>query len=173
MSTLKPNIVYLNLHMDLFSLARLIKLAIMIAVFLTYPLCGYVPIDIILNHYIRNETNPHLVEAIVRALYVVVSTLNAIAFPNLGPLLGLVGAFSVSLLNLIFPCILELCVLYSDTYGRMKWILWKNIILAIVGLFTFFYGTYSAVIEMISEYGGPSKTTEAPVEISTAAGGER
>lgn len=145
----------------------------MIAVFLTYPLCGYVPIDIILHHYIQNETNPHFVECILRIGYVVVSTINAIAFPNLGPLLGLVGAFSVSLLNLIFPCILELCVLYSDTYGRFKWILWKNTILIILGLITFVYGTFSAVIHMIDEYGGPSITTDEPLDTTEAGGGER
>lgn len=148
----------------------LIKLAFTAAVFLTYPLCGYVPIDIILRHYILkgDEANPHMIEYILRAGYVLVSTLNAIAFPNLGPLLGLVGAFSVSLLNLIFPCVLELCVLYSDTYGHFKWILWKNLILIVLGLLTFFYGTYSAIIHMIEEYGG-QKTTDAPDTATTAA----
>lgn len=138
------------------SLAQTIKLTITLAVFLSYPLCGYVPIDIIMNHYILNQDeevkNPHMWEYIVRTIYVIVSTINGILLPKLGPLLGLVGTFSVSLLNVVFPCFLELCLLFNDSYGRLKWILWKDILMMLFGMLIFFYGSFRAVMEIINEY---------------------
>lgn len=153
-------------------LAQMIKLAIAFAVYLTYPLCGYVCIDIIFNHYVFKweVANPHRIEYIGRAIYLFVSTINAIAFPNLGPLLALVGAFSISLLNMIFPCIIELCLLYHGSYGRLKWILWKDLVFMLFGWAVFFYGTYSAVVQMIAEYGGRSTPAASTVaESSTNA----
>lgn len=109
-----------------------------------------------MNHYILNQDeevkNPHMWEYIVRTIYVIVSTINGILLPKLGPLLGLVGTFSVSLLNVVFPCFLELCLLFNDSYGRLKWILWKDILMMLFGMLIFFYGSFRAVMEIINEY---------------------
>ncbi|XP_062132870.1 glutamate transporter polyphemus isoform X1 [Drosophila sulfurigaster albostrigata] len=133
-------------------LAQVIKLGIAVAIFLTYPLSGYVTVNIIMDHLKKRDLkNPHMVEYIVRICFVLLTTLNGIAFPNLGPLLSLVGAFSISVLNLIFPCFIELC-LYHDSYGKFLWKLWKNILIIIFGSIIFFYGSYTAFVEMIEEY---------------------
>ncbi|XP_017864454.1 PREDICTED: proton-coupled amino acid transporter-like protein CG1139 [Drosophila arizonae] len=139
------------------ALAQVIKLFIAISVFFTFPLSGYVVVDIVCNQYIaknHNPKNPHMIEYIFRACFVIVCTANAIAFPNLGPLLALVGAFSISLLNIIFPCWIEICLLYGSSYGPGKWKLVKDIIIIIIGLAILGYGTYSAIMDMIREYGG-------------------
>ncbi|XP_030571551.1 glutamate transporter polyphemus-like isoform X3 [Drosophila novamexicana] len=148
-------------------LAKVIKVFISVAVFLTYPLSGYVPIDIIMNHYLkkyRELKHPHMIEYIIRTAFVIVCTLNAIAFPNLGPLLALVGAFSISILNIIAPCCIELCLFYHDTYGKLKWKLWKNIVIILFGTLVFVYGSYRAVVDIIREYGGKKASTKAKVE---------
>ncbi|XP_064545778.1 glutamate transporter polyphemus-like [Drosophila montana] len=135
--------------------AQLTKLGIALAVYFTYPLSGYVPIEIIMNHYLNKNgklKHPHMIEYIIRIAFVIVITLNAIAFPNLGPLVALVGAFAISLLNLIFPCCIEMCLLYHDSYGRLKWILIKNILMIIFGMFVLCYGSYSAIRDMVQDY---------------------
>ncbi|XP_030372912.1 glutamate transporter polyphemus-like [Scaptodrosophila lebanonensis] len=150
--------VTLNVPQDEF-LSQFSKFAISLAVFLTYPLAGYVTIDIIMNHYVlkdREVKNPHMIEYAVRFSFVVLNTLNALAFPNLGPLLALVGAFTISILNLIFPAIIEICLLYASTYGTGKWKLWKDIALIIIGAAILVTGTYTAILDIIREYGGGS-----------------
>ncbi|XP_064545817.1 glutamate transporter polyphemus-like isoform X2 [Drosophila montana] len=135
--------------------AQLTKLGIALAVYFTYPLSGYVPIEIIMNHYLNKNgklKHPRMVEYAIRIAFVIVITLNAIAFPNLGPLVALVGAFAISLLNLIFPCCIEMCLLYHDSYGRLKWILIKNILMIIFGMFVLCYGSYSAIRDMVQDY---------------------
>lgn len=97
----------------------------MCAIFFTYSLCGYVVINIIMSHYWNKSGElKHAIikELILRFVFVIVSTINAVAFSNLGPLLSLVGAFSISLLNLIFPAMIEMCLLYPPEYdyGRLK-----------------------------------------------------
>ncbi|XP_034482011.1 glutamate transporter polyphemus [Drosophila innubila] len=147
------------------ALAQIIKLSIAIAIFLSYPLSGYVTISIIMIYVLKREVkNPHMIEYIIRVAFVILSTLNAIALPNLGPLLALVGTFSISLLNLVFPCCIELCLIYQDSYGKLLWKLWKNILMILFGLLIFFYGSYRAFVDIIEEY-GESKgdtTTEKP-----------
>jgi len=153
------------------SLAQIIKLSIAIAIFLSYPLSGYVPISIIMTYVLKREVkSPHRIEYIIRVAFVILSTLNAIALPNLGPLLALVGTFSISLLNLVFPCCIELCLIYQDTYGKLLWKLWKNILMILFGLLIFFYGSYRAIADIIEEYGGSKGDTTTEATTTTTVG---
>ncbi|KAH8314648.1 hypothetical protein KR074_006493, partial [Drosophila pseudoananassae] len=151
------------------TVAQISKTFIMIAIFFTYPLCGYVVIDIIMNQFWnRNGELKHAVfkEYIVRVVFVLISTINAAAFPNLGPLLSLVGAFTISLLNVIFPAIMEICLLYPPeyNYGKLKWKLIKDILLFLFGTFVLVLGTTSSINEMIRNWGG-EKTTAEPTTV--------
>lgn len=153
------------------SLAQVIKLFIAISVFFTYPLSGYVVIDIVCNQFIaqnHNPKNPHMIEYIVRILFVLLCTINAIAFPNLGPMLALVGAFSISLLNIIFPCCIELCLLYGSSYGKLRWRLIKDIMMIFIGLLILVYGTYTSIKDMVAEYGGKKNVVESDVPETVA-----
>ncbi|XP_017020751.1 glutamate transporter polyphemus-like [Drosophila kikkawai] len=149
--------ISLNLPTDEIA-SQVSKLLIAVAIFLTYPLSGYVVIDIIMTHYWnKNDELKHakLKETAIRISFVILSTLNAVVAPNLGPLLSLVGAFTISLLNLIFPALIEICLYYPPefNYGRWKWKLWKDIILIIVGTVILIEGTYFAIVAMVKEYG--------------------
>ncbi|KAH8262482.1 hypothetical protein KR026_008049, partial [Drosophila bipectinata] len=157
------------------TVAQISKTFIMIAIFFTYPLSGYVVIDIIMNQFWnRNGDLQHAVlkEYIVRIIFVLISTINAAAFPKLGPLLTLVGAFTISLLNIIFPAFMEICLLFPAeyNYGMLKWKLVKDILLIIFGTFVLVLGSHSSIKEMINEWG--EKTTAEPTttEVTTELG---
>lgn len=70
-----------------------------------------------------------------------------LTIPLLGLVISLVGSFCLSCLGLVFPPIMELCVLYPN-YGKYKWALIKNVLLMAFGLFAFISGTYCCVLEI-------------------------
>ncbi|KAH8296230.1 hypothetical protein KR054_003385, partial [Drosophila jambulina] len=123
------------------------------AIFLTYPLSGYVVIDIIMNQYWNKNgelVSANRKEIIIRIMFVLVTTLNALLPFNLIPLLSLVGALTISLLNLIFPALIDICLYYPPEFreGRPRWKLWKNLLFIIIGFAIFILGTYVAIKEM-------------------------
>ncbi|XP_016988951.1 glutamate transporter polyphemus-like [Drosophila rhopaloa] len=139
-------------------LAHTAQIVFAFDVFLSFPLCGFVVIDIIMTHYWNKSGNlkrAKTKEIILRICFVLVATLNAIAFPGLGPLLALTGAFTISLLNLVFPALLEICLYYPEefNYGRFKWKLVKDIIMMIFGVLILVQGTVFAIKDMIDFYG--------------------
>ncbi|BFG05719.1 glutamate transporter polyphemus-like [Drosophila madeirensis] len=147
-------------------ISQLSKAFISLALFLSFPLSGYVTIDIVFNHYMNHGNrlrNPHFVEYIVRVFFVVLSTVNAVAFPNLGPLVAFVGALTISLLNLVFPACIDLCLNYHEpyTYGKLRWKLVKNILLIIIGVVILGYCCTLSVLDMIEEYGGSGRKTSS------------
>ncbi|KAH8305125.1 hypothetical protein KR059_009371 [Drosophila kikkawai] len=138
--------------------AQLSKILLALDIYLTYPLSGYVVINIIMTHYWNKHgklKHAKVKETLLRILFVVVSTLNGVLAPHLGPLLSLVGAFTISLLNLIIPALMEICLYYPPefSYGRLKWKLWKDIIIIIIGTIILVEGTYFAIVAMVKEYG--------------------
>lgn len=77
----------------------------------------------------------------------------AIAIPNLGPFISLVGAVCLSTLGLIFPSIIELVVCWdSPGLGKWNWVLWKNILIIMFGILGFVTGSYTSVYEIILEH---------------------
>ncbi|KAH8378791.1 hypothetical protein KR009_001362, partial [Drosophila setifemur] len=163
--------VTLNLPSDEV-VSQIAKALIAVAIFLTYPLSGYVVVDIVMNHCWNKSgemKHPKLKETIFRVCFVLVTTLNAVIFPNLGPLLSLVGAFTISLLNLCFPALIEICLLYPPefNYGKWRWRLYKDIALAFIGFAILIQGSIYAIIEMANEWGF-QKTTNPPTEAATS-----
>ncbi|XP_033252274.1 glutamate transporter polyphemus-like [Drosophila miranda] len=147
-------------------ISQISKALISLALFLSYPLSGYISIDILVNHYLNRGDrlrHPHVVEYICRVCFVLVSTVNAVAFPNLGPLLAFVGALTISLLNLVFPACIDMCLNYHApyTYGKLRWQLVKNILLIIAGLLILGYCCTLSVQDMMKEYGGSKKSFSA------------
>jgi len=135
-----------------------IQIILAIDIFLSFPLSGYVVINIIMTHFWNKSGNLKravLKEIILRISFVLVATLNGVAFPDLGPLLSLVGALTLSLLNLVFPAFMEICLYYPDeyNYGRYKWKLVKDIIMIIFGALILIQGTIFSIIDMIVYYG--------------------
>lgn len=132
-------------------LAQSVKLAIAIAIFLTYTLQFYVPMEIIWKNVRGNfsESNKNLAEYAIRWTLVVGTVATAIAIPNIGPFISLIGAVCLSTLGLIFPSLIEIITFYERPgYGKFNWVLWKNVLLILFGFTGFLTGTYVSLHEI-------------------------
>lgn len=144
--------ITLNLPTEEFA-AQSVKLMIAIAIFLTYALQFYVPMEIIWKN-IKGTFSHHqnIAEYSLRITLVIGTVAIAAAIPNLGPFISLIGAVCLSTLGLIFPSLIELVVLWESGLGRYNWILWKNIALMLFGVLGFVTGSYVSIQEIIAEY---------------------
>lgn len=100
--------ITLNLGGDL--LAQLVRLMMAMAIYLSYTLQFYVPINIIgpwLRARLHGENNRILGDYLLRIGLVLFTFILAALIPNLGAVISLVGAVSSSTLALIFPPIIE------------------------------------------------------------------
>ncbi|XP_063702405.1 proton-coupled amino acid transporter-like protein CG1139 isoform X2 [Culicoides brevitarsis] len=133
-------------------LAQMVRLAMALAIFLSYGLQFYVPINII-GPWIRNQMNTHqsqeIAEYLMRVGLVIFTFLLAAIIPNLGAVISLVGAVSSSTLALIFPPIIEMVTFYPN-YGRRNWILYKDLLLLVFGVAGFVFGTYASVNQILN-----------------------
>ncbi|CAG9856129.1 unnamed protein product [Phyllotreta striolata] len=131
-------------------LAQTVKIMIAVAVFFTYALQFYVPMEIIWKAVKNNFERKTLAEYSIRVGLVILTVVFAILIPNLGGFISLVGAVCLSMLGLIFPSIIELVTFYEDPgLGRFNWRLWKNLFLIGFGLLGFVTGTYVSIQEII------------------------
>lgn len=73
----------------------------------------------------------------------------AIAVPNLGPIISLVGALCFSTLGLLCPAVIETVTYWEHGLG---WRLWKNIFVILFALLALITGTYASILEIIGEY---------------------
>ncbi|KAJ6647742.1 Proton-coupled amino acid transporter-like protein pathetic, partial [Pseudolycoriella hygida] len=118
-------------------LAQSVKLMIAIAIFLTYCLQFYVPMNITWIN-IRDkfsENNKQLAEYATRFLLITSTVVLAIAIPTIGPFMSLIGAVCVSTLG-------------RPGFGTLKWILVKDVLLILFGVAGFVIGTYVSVLEI-------------------------
>ncbi|XP_055640560.1 proton-coupled amino acid transporter-like protein pathetic isoform X2 [Toxorhynchites rutilus septentrionalis] len=130
-------------------LAQAVKLMIAVAIFLTYTLQFYVPMEIIWKN-VKHNFNEHknAAEYSIRIGLVVLTVAIAAALPNLGPFITLIGAVCLSTLGLMFPAVIEMVTYYEKPgYGRFNWVLWKNIFLILFGVIGFVTGTYVSILE--------------------------
>lgn len=135
------------------SLAQSVKIMIAIAVFLTYALQFYVPMEIIWKAMKNSYQNPKMAERVIRYSLIVLTVVIAICVPNLGGFISLVGAVCLSMLGMIFPAIIDTVTNYDDPgLGVFKWRLVKNILLIAFGLTGFVFGTYVSIKEIIQDF---------------------
>lgn len=125
---------------------------IAIAIFFTYALQFYVPMEIIWKAVKNNfGSKRNMAEYGIRISLVVLTVVLAIIIPNLGGFISLVGAVCLSMLGLIFPAVIELVTFYENPgLGRYNWRLWKNMFLVVFGLVGFVTGTYVSIQEIMA-----------------------
>ncbi|XP_012551797.1 proton-coupled amino acid transporter-like protein pathetic isoform X2 [Bombyx mori] len=133
-------------------LGQCVKLMIATAIFFTYSLQFYVPMEIIWNnvrHWFGAKKN--LAEYSIRIALIVMTVCIAIAIPDLGPFISLVGAVCLSFLGLIFPAIMETVTFWDrpNGLGRFNWVLWKNVFMISFGILGFLTGSYVSIVEII------------------------
>lgn len=123
-----------------------------IAIFLSYSLQFYVPMNILwpaVKDHLYTERSKQLGEYVVRTALVLATFALAIAIPNLGGVISLVGAFSSSALALIFPPLIEIVTFWPDKLGKNKWILWKNLLIILFGFIGFLIGSYVSILNIL------------------------
>lgn len=76
----------------------------------------------------------------------------AVLVPDLSLFLSLVGSFCLSILGIIFPALLQICVQYRSGYGPWKIRLTKNLLLVAFGVFGGVVGTYVSIVEIVENY---------------------
>ncbi|KAK7790535.1 hypothetical protein R5R35_011941 [Gryllus longicercus] len=140
-------------------LAQSVKIMFAIAIFITYALQCYVPVEIIWGSYLSKKfekSSPRkqiFYEYVLRTMIVLVTFLLAAAIPQLELFISLFGALCLSALGISFPAFIEICLLWpKKAFGRFKWILWKDIILLICGLFALIIGTYTSLRDIVASF---------------------
>lgn len=123
-----------------------------LAIFLSYSLQFYVPFNIVwpsIKKQFTDDKSKRLAEYVTRTVLVFITFALAIAIPNLGAVISLVGAFSSSALALIFPPLIEIITFWPDKLGKHSWILWKDISIICFGFIGFFVGSYVSVLNIL------------------------
>ncbi|XP_058449228.1 proton-coupled amino acid transporter-like protein pathetic [Malaya genurostris] len=140
--------ITLNLPVEDF-LAQAVKILISVAIFFSYSLQFYVPMEIIWRNTKHNFEEPRdAAEYAIRIGLVTLTVAIAAFLPNIGPFVTLIGAVCLSTLGLMFPAIIELVTYYEQPgYGSCYWVLWKNIVLILFGVVGFITGTYVSIVE--------------------------
>lgn len=144
--------ITLNLGGDL--LAQLVRLMMALAIFLSYTLQFYVPINIIgpwLRSRLHGDSNRILGDYLLRIGLVLFTFILAAMIPNLGAVISLVGAVSSSTLALIFPPIIEIITFWNteNGLGRFNWVLWKDVLIMIFGIMGFVFGSFTSILQIL------------------------
>lgn len=136
-------------------LYSVVKIMFAVAIFCTYGVQFYVPMEIIWPP-IESRLIPGLWpqkygEYILRICFVVMTFVLAIIIPCLDLVISLVGALSSSAVALIFPAILEIITFWSIPcgLGRYRWKLVKDILIMLLGIIGFVVGTVTTLISIV------------------------
>ncbi|CAK1588183.1 unnamed protein product [Parnassius mnemosyne] len=144
--------INLNLEQDHIP-AQIVQIAIAVAVYCTFGLQFFVCVDIMWNCIKDKFTKrPDLADYIMRTIMVTVCVLLAVAVPTIAPFMGVIGAFCFSLLGLIAPAFIEIITFWEIGYGPYNYLIWKNILVLLFGMFALVFGTKDAVISIIKVY---------------------
>ncbi|XP_037035317.1 proton-coupled amino acid transporter-like protein CG1139 [Bradysia coprophila] len=135
-------------------LAKCIRGIFALATFISYGLQGYVPVSIVWGTYLSKvwEDSDYKIyyEFAVRILIVLITSAVAAAIPFIGLFISLVGALCISVLGIMCPALMEICVLYKDKLPVLTVI--KNLFFIIVGIVGLVVGTWTSVRDIIAEY---------------------
>ncbi|CAG9765440.1 unnamed protein product [Ceutorhynchus assimilis] len=133
-------------------LAEVAQGAIAIAVFFSFMLVFYVPVDILWSKMKDRVPNKwkNVAQIGLRSILIIWATGIAIAGgENLGLLIDLVGAIFLSILGLFVPAFLDTVADWEDGWGRFHWRLIKNCIFMFLAVFGMISGVFYAIKDII------------------------
>nr|XP_034825408.1 proton-coupled amino acid transporter-like protein CG1139 [Maniola hyperantus]XP_034825409.1 proton-coupled amino acid transporter-like protein CG1139 [Maniola hyperantus]XP_034825410.1 proton-coupled amino acid transporter-like protein CG1139 [Maniola hyperantus] len=131
--------------------ALMAKVFIILAIFFTYILQFYVPMEIVwrnTKHRVAQKYH-NIAQSVMRALFAILTVIAAASLPRLEQVIGLEGAFFYSFLGLIAPSLMELVFCWDRGLGKFNYILIKDILLIIFGCFVLVTGVMQSVREII------------------------
>ncbi|KAH9497816.1 hypothetical protein DERF_013772 [Dermatophagoides farinae] len=130
------------------------------AIFLSYAIQFYVPVTIIWPWVCRRfnlkegAKKTNTIEYFFRAGLVIFTVALAAAIPKLDLFISLVGAISSSGIALMFPPIIDICVLWNEEKGFKKWtwIFIKDGAIFLLGIAGFTTGTYASIENILIHF---------------------
>uniref|UniRef100_A0A2P2I6I0 Proton-coupled amino acid transporter 2-like n=1 Tax=Hirondellea gigas TaxID=1518452 RepID=A0A2P2I6I0_9CRUS len=132
-------------------LAIVISLIFVVAIYLTYALMLYVPVELIWPHLttkFSTFTRKRGTIYFFRGGLVFITLMFAAIIPHIGLFISLVGAMASSTLALIFPPLVH-SLAFWETQSRLG--LAKNMCIALFGLFCFLSGSYTSIEAIVKE----------------------
>lgn len=128
------------------------KVFIVFAIFFTYTLQFYVPMEIVWRNTKAHVTQKYhnLAQGVIRAVFAVLTVIAAASLPRLEQVIGLEGAFFYSFLGLIAPSLMDIIFNWERGLGRYNWILVKDIILVLFGSFVLVAGVTQSIREIVN-----------------------
>ncbi|XP_073966166.1 proton-coupled amino acid transporter-like protein pathetic [Choristoneura fumiferana] len=131
--------------------ALMAKVFIILAIFFTYTLQFYVPMEIVWRNTKQHVGQKYhdLAQRVMRAVFTILTVIAAATLPRLEQVIGLEGAFFYAFLGLIAPSILDLMFHWERGLGKFDWILIKDIILIVFGSFVLVSGVTQSIREII------------------------
>lgn len=74
----------------------------------------------------------------------------------------------LSMLGITFPAIMEICVLWPDKLGRLNIVVWRNVLLIIIGFIGLIFGTGKSLADIIRSFQVVEGGLEAVVNATEA-----
>ncbi|XP_022837944.1 proton-coupled amino acid transporter-like protein CG1139 [Spodoptera litura] len=135
----------------------------LVAVAFAFPLQCYPAIATIIEviKYHDQLTTPsditlRMIETVARPLFVVMSFIICYIVPFQAPFVAFVGNLCTSVLALICPALMDMCIRYPYYYGRNNFHLYKDLFILLLGLtslsFGVFFCLYVIRIRLLSTY---------------------
>ncbi|XP_023940545.2 proton-coupled amino acid transporter-like protein CG1139 [Bicyclus anynana] len=135
-------------------LALAAKIFVILAVFFTYFLQMYAPMDIMwtrlkgrISASFHNQG-----QILMRTLSVTLTVILAAAVPDLELLIALVGAVFFSTLGLFIPLVIQTVHKWERGLGKCSYILWKNAVLLMLYVTVLVSGCYSSINAIIARF---------------------
>ncbi|XP_072931013.1 proton-coupled amino acid transporter-like protein pathetic isoform X2 [Epargyreus clarus] len=130
-------------------LGEIVQISIAIAVYCTFGLQFFVCVEIVWNWMKDKFTKrPDLADYVMRTILTTVCVMLAVAVPNIAPFMSVIGAFCFSILGLIVPAIIEVITYWDIGFGPCQYLIWKNILVTIFGVFALVFGTKDAILSI-------------------------
>ncbi|CAH0716707.1 unnamed protein product, partial [Brenthis ino] len=131
-----------------------------VAIFISYGLHCYVPVEVLWKGYILpkldSTSSPTKVRCYEYALRIALCLLTfvlAVAVPRLGLFISLFGALCLSALGICFPALMEYCVSFPLRPSTSRTILFaKDAFLFVFGVVGLVAGTYTALVSIIRSF---------------------
>ncbi|XP_045458657.1 proton-coupled amino acid transporter-like protein CG1139 [Melitaea cinxia] len=140
-------------------LATSVMVIFAIAIFISYGLHCYVPVEVLWKGYLlpRVESSTpqkvRLYEYALRIGLCLLTFILAVAVPRLGLFISLFGALCLSALGICFPALMEICVAFPKRASAARTILFgKDVILFVIGVIGLLAGTYTALDSIIRSF---------------------
>ncbi|XP_022244683.1 proton-coupled amino acid transporter 1-like isoform X2 [Limulus polyphemus] len=145
----------ITLSLPVKPLYDVVRIMFSIAIFLSYALQFYVPMQFIWPYIQKkgklserlSSKQEQMLEYVLRIGLVTITFGLAAAIPKLDLFISLVGALASSSLALVIPPMLEIIVYMDSSMSTIRWILIiiKNSLITLFGLIGFMTGTYASI----------------------------